>query len=155
MTPIAQRQVNSSDGLAALVGEEVGVSDWFEVTQQAIDAFADATHDHYWVHTDPERAALSPARSTIAHGLFTLSLGPGFTYALLAFEGFSMMLNYGYEKVRFPAPVPAGSRVRMHLTLSALKRLDGGSQASFMETFEREGHQKPVCVAEHIIRFFD
>jgi acyl dehydratase len=155
MAGTTQRTVRGSDELAALVGQEVGVSDWFDVSQEAIDAFAAATRDHYWVHTDPKRAAESPAGGTIAHGLLTLSLGPGFTYALLAFEGFELMLNYGYEKVRFPAPVPVGSRVRMRSTLRDLKRLDAGSQATFVQTFEREGHDKPVCVAEHVMRFFD
>jgi acyl dehydratase len=155
MAGTAQRTVHGNDELAALVGQEIGVSDWFDVTQEAIDAFAAATGDRYWLHTNPSRAAQSPAGGTIAHGLLTLSLGPGFTYALLDFEGFSLMLNYGYEKVRFPAPVPVGSRVRMRSTLREVKRLDGGGQATFVQTFERDGHEKPVCIAEHVVRFFD
>jgi acyl dehydratase len=155
MAGTQQRTVRGSDELAALVGQEVGLSDWFDVSQEAIDAFAEATGDDYWLHTDPSRAAQSPVGGTIAHGLLTLSLGPRFTYALLAFEGFSLRLNYGYEKVRFPAPVPVGSRVRMRSTLRDVKRLEGGSQATFVQTFEREGHDKPVCVAEHVVRFFD
>lgn len=151
----AQRTVHGSDGLAALEGQEVGVSAWVMITQEAIDAFADVTGDDYWVHTNPARAAESPAGGTIAHGLFTLSLGPGFTYAMLAFEGFSLMLNYGYEKIRFPAPVPVGSRVRMRSTLREVERVSGGSRATFLQTFEREGHDKPVCVAEHVMRLYD
>jgi acyl dehydratase len=155
MAGTAQRTVRGSAELAALVGQEVGVSDWFDVSQEAIDAFAEATGDGYWLHTDPGRAAQSPAGGTIAHGLLTLSLGPGFTDALLEFEEFSLRLNYGYERVRFPAPVPVGSRVRMRSTLRDFKRLDGGSQATFVQTFERDGLEKPVCVAEHVMRFFD
>jgi acyl dehydratase len=155
MAGTAQRTIHGSDGLFELVGQEVGISEWFDVTQEAIDAFAGVTNDHYWIHTDPERAARSPAGGTIAHGLLTLSLGPGFTWALLAFEDFSLMLNYGYEKVRFPAPLPVGSRVRMRSMLRDVRRLEGGSQATFVQTFEREGQDKPVCVAEHVLRFFD
>lgn len=151
----AQRTIRGSEALEALVGHEVGPSGWFEVSQAAIDAFADATGDRYWVHVDPERAAASPAGGTIAHGLLTLSLGPGFTYSLLAFEGFSLMLNYGYERVRFPAPLPVGSRVRMRTRLNDLQLRDGGSQATFAQTFEREGHEKPVCVAQFVMRFVD
>jgi acyl dehydratase len=155
MAATAQRTIRNSDELVALVGQEVGVSDWFDVDQAAITAFADATGDHYWVHVDPERAASSPAGGTIAHGLMTLSLGPGFMYTLLAFDGFSLLLNYGYEKVRFPAPVPVGSRVRMRSRVSDVKRVEGGCQATFTQTFEREGGDKPVCVAELVMRFVD
>lgn len=151
----AQHTIHGSEALAALVGDEIGPSEWFEVNQAAIDAFAEATGDRYWVHVDAERAAASPAGGTIAHGLLTLSLGPTLTYALLAFEGFSLMLNYGYDRVRFPAPLPVGSRVRMRAKLSQLERRDAGSQATFEQTFEREGHEKPVCVAQFVMRFFD
>src|SRR3954471_20462660 len=107
------RTIDGVDELQAAVGEEMGVSDWYEVTQERIDVFAQATGDDYWLHTEPDRAADSPMGTTIAHGLLTLGLGPGWTNAIVTFEGFALRLNYGYEKVRFPAPLPVGSRVRM------------------------------------------
>src|SRR4051812_22823483 len=100
------RTIQGMDELVAAEGEELGASDWQQVTQGDIDAFAAATGDHYWIHTDPERAKAGPMGSTIAHGLYTLSLGPRFNYGVFEIKGFSMMLNYGYEKVRFISPVP-------------------------------------------------
>lgn len=145
------RTIRGLDELLAAKGEDLGVSDWHEVTQARIDAFADATGDHYWIHTDPERAAATPLGSTIAHGLYTLSLGPMFTYSLVAFDGFSMNLNYGYEKVRFPAPLPVGSRVRMHCQLADVETSGSTSRISLRQTFEREGGDKPVCAATHVV----
>ena len=114
--------ITGIDELKAKVGEELGVSDWHEVTQAEIDAFADATGDHQWIHVDPERAAQSPFGSTIAHGLYTLGLGPRFTYEAYAVEGFAFGVNYGYDRVRFPAPLPVDSRVRMRATLDERRR---------------------------------
>jgi acyl dehydratase len=145
------RTINGIDELLAAKGEQLGVSEWQDVTQAAIDAFAQSTGDHYWIHTDPERAAASRLGSTIAHGLYTLSLGPMFTHSLVAFEGFSMTLNYGYEKVRFPAPLPVGSRVRMHCQLVDVESSGNSSRVSLRQTFERDGSEKPVCVATHVI----
>lgn len=145
------RTINGLDELIAAKGEELGVTEWYEVTQAEIDAFAQATGDHYWIHTDPERAAASPLGSTIAHGLYTLSLGPMFTYSLVTFEGFSISLNYGYEKVRFPAPLPVGSRVRMRCELADVETSGSTSRISLRQTFEREGGEKPVCVATHVV----
>ena len=147
------RTISGIDELRSSVGEELGVSAWHDITQGRVDAFADATGDDYWIHVDPERAAASDLGGTIAHGLFTLSLGPMFTYSLLRFEGFSMTLNYGYEKVRFPAPLPTGSRVRMRSKLVEVTEVPGGAQASLLQTFEREGADKPVCVATSVLRF--
>lgn len=148
------RTINGMDELRAAQGELIGVSDWHDVTQQRIDAFAEATGDRYWLHTDPQRAAAeSPMGATIAHGLYTLSLGPTFTDSLVTFEGFAVRLNYGYEKVRFPAPLPVGSRVRMRSELVAVAPADGGAQAVFRQTYEREGGDRPVCVADHVLRF--
>ena len=144
--------ISGIDELRAKVGEELGVSEWHEVTQDAIDAFADATGDHQWIHVDPERAAQTPWGSTIAHGLYTLSLGPQFTFALFTIEGFAFGLNYGYNKVRFPAPLPVDSRVRMRATLSSVDDVPGGVQLTITQTFEREGEEKPVCVAEAVSR---
>jgi acyl dehydratase len=146
--------ISGIDELRAKVGEELGVSDWHEVTQEAINAFADATGDHQWIHVDPERAAQTPWGSTIAHGLYTLSLGPQFTFAMFTIEGFAFGLNYGYNKVRFPAPLPVNSRVRMRATLSSVDDVPGGVQLTITQAFEREGEEKPVCVAESVARMY-
>jgi acyl dehydratase len=146
--------ISGIDELRAKVGEELGVSEWHEVTQDEIDAFADATGDHQWIHVDPERAAQTPFGSTIAHGLYTLSLGPRFTFALFTIEGFAFGLNYGYNKVRFPAPLPVDSRVRMRATLADVEDVPGGVQLTIKQTFEREGEDKPVCVAESVARMY-
>jgi len=146
--------ITGIDELKAKVGEELGVSEWHEVTQDEIDAFADATGDHQWIHVDPQRAAETPWGSTIAHGLYTLSLGPQFTFALFTIEGFAFGLNYGYNKVRFPAPLPVDSRVRMRATLTSVDDVPGGVQLTVTQTFEREGEEKPVCVAESVSRMY-
>jgi acyl dehydratase len=146
--------ISGIDELKAKAGEELGVSEWQEVTQDAIDAFADATGDHQWIHVDPARAAQTPWGSTIAHGLYTLSLGPQFTFAMFTIEGFAFGLNYGYNKVRFPAPLPVNSRVRMRATLSSVEDVPGGVQLTITQTFEREGEEKPVCVAESVSRMY-
>jgi acyl dehydratase len=146
--------ISGIDELRAKVGEELGVSEWHEVTQDAINAFADSTGDHQWIHVDPERAAQTPWGSTIAHGLYTLSLGPQFTFAMFTIEGFAFGLNYGYNKVRFPAPLPVNSRVRMRATLSSVDDVPGGVQLTITQTFEREGEEKPVCVAEAVSRMY-
>jgi acyl dehydratase len=146
--------ITGIDELKAKVGEELGVSEWHEVTQDEIDAFADATGDHQWIHVDPQRAAETPWGSTIAHGLYTLSLGPQFTFALFTIEGFAFGLNYGYNKVRFPAPLPVDSRLRMRATLTSVDDVPGGVQLTITQTFEREGEEKPVCVAESVSRMY-
>jgi acyl dehydratase len=146
--------INGIDDLRANVGEELGVSSWYEVTQDDIDAFAGVTGDRQWIHVDPERAADTPFGGTIAHGLYTLSLGPRFTYELFSVDGFAFALNYGFGKVRFPAPLPVGSRVRMRATLSNVEDVPGGVQVTVTQTFEREGGDKPVCVAESLVRFY-
>ena len=142
---------NKSDLLGA-VGETLGSSEWVEVTREMVHQFADATGDHQWIHVDPERAASSPLGSTIAHGLFSLSLGPQFSYQLIHFDGFAHSLNYGYDKVRFPAPVPVGSRVRMRATVVSAEQLPGGIQVKMSQVVEREGSDKPVVVAESVAR---
>jgi acyl dehydratase len=146
--------ISGIDELRAKVGEELGVSEWHEVTQDEIDAFADATGDHQWIHVEPERAAQTPFGSTIAHGLYTLSLGPRFTFALFTIEGFAFGLNYGYDKVRFPAPLPVDARVRMRATLANVEDVPGGVQLTVRQTFEREGEEKPVCVADSVARMY-
>ena len=146
--------ISGPDELKAKVGEELGVSDWHEVTQERVDAFADATEDWQFIHVDVEKASETPFGGTIAHGLYTLSLGPKFSYSMFSFEGFAFGLNYGYDKVRFPAPVPVGSRVRMRATLSKVDDVPGGLQLTITQTFEVEGGEKPCCVAESLARVY-
>jgi len=142
------------DDVRSRVGQELGVGDWHLVTQEAIDAFADVTGDDQWIHVDVERAKDSPFGGTIAHGYYTLSLVPRFAYALYAIEGFAFAVNYGVDKVRFPAPLPVGSRVRMRVAIAAVEDVAGGIQVATTCTFEREGGDKPVCVAETLARYF-
>ena len=142
------------DEVKAAVGQELGVSDWYEVTQETINQFAEVTGDHQWIHTDPEKAAQTPFGGTIAHGLFTLSLGPKFSYEVMDMQGFAFGVNYGYGKVRFPAPVPLGKRVRMRAALTNVDDVPGGIQITVTQTFEVEGGEKPVCVAESLARLF-
>ena len=142
------------DEVKAHVGKELGVSDWHEVTQEAINDFADVTGDHQFIHVDVERAKETPFGGTIAHGYYTLSLLPQFSYGLFNFEGFAFGLNYGLNRVRFPAPLPVGSRVRMRATLTAAEDIPGGLQMTVTQTFEREGADKPVCVAESVSRIY-
>ena len=146
--------ISGVDELKAKAGEELGVSEWHEVTQDAIDAFANVTGDHQWIHVDPDRAAQTPWGGTIAHGLYTLSLGPRFTFGMFTIEGFAFGLNYGYNKVRFPGPLPVGSRLRMRATLSSVDDVPGGVQLTITQTFEREGEDKPVCVADAVSRMY-
>ncbi|MFH8618523.1 MaoC family dehydratase [Streptomyces sp. NPDC017979] len=148
------RIFTSADELRAAVGEELGHSGWLEVDQQRIDLFAEATGDHQWIHVDPERAKDGPFGSTIAHGYLTLSLLPVFVPQVLRVEGMKMGLNYGTNKVRFPAPVPVGSRLRASVALTEVSEAGGGVQVTARVTVEREGGTKPVCVAESVSRYF-
>ena len=138
--------------LQALVGQQVGTSDWITVDQKRIDLFAQATGDHQWIHVDPVRAAQGPFGTTIAHGFLTLSLLPEMSASAFEVLDTRMGVNYGLGKVRFPAPVPAGSRLRGHFNLLAFETLDGGAQLTVEVTMEREGSAKPVCVAESLVR---
>jgi acyl dehydratase len=142
------------DELKAYQGKEVGVSEWHEVTQEAINEFADVTGDHNWIHIDVERAKDTPFGGTIAHGYYTLSLAPKFSYSLLSVEGFAFGVNYGLNRVRFPAPLPVGSKVRMRAELTAVDEIPGGIQITTKGTFEVEGGEKPVCVAESLARLY-
>jgi acyl dehydratase len=138
----------------AHVGQELGVSDWHPVTQENIDRFAEVTGDDQWIHVDPERAKDSPFGGTIAHGYYTLSLAPRFSYDMFKFEGFAFGLNYGLNRVRFPSPMPVGGNVRMRAKLAAIADIPGGAQITTELTFEREGGEKPVCVAESLSRVY-
>ena len=139
--------------LPPLVGQELAVSDWITVTQQQIDLFADATGDHQWIHVDPERAKSGPFGTTIAHGFLTLSLLPKLVESALQIRNQRMSVNYGLNRVRVPAPVPAGSRLRARIRLMECQPLaDNGMQIVWEVTVEREGSDKPVCVAESVTR---
>ena len=142
--------------LGELVGREVGVSEWVEVSQERIERFAEATEDRQWIHTDPERAAReSPFRTTIAHGFLTLSLLSEMGRTAVAVGGVRTGINYGLNRVRFVSPVPAGSRVRGRFTLAALEEIKGGAQATWGVTVEREGGGgKPCCAAEWLVRYY-
>jgi len=140
--------------LKDLVGQEVGVSEWITVTQERIQLFADATNDHQWIHLDTERAKAGPFGTTVAHGFLTLSLLPEMAATAFQVRETRMGVNYGLNKVRFPAPVPSGSRLRARFKLIAYEALDGGAQITTQVTMEREGSDKPVCVAESIARRF-
>lgn len=149
------RKLNSVDELRALVGTTLGTTDWYEITQERIQAFADATEDWERLHVDPQRGAESPFGVNIAHGLYTLSLGPKFQYEIFEMNGHSLALNYGYDKVRWLSPVKSGSRLRMTQELLAAEPLDGGSKFRTRQTFEIEGQEKPACVAESLFAYFD
>jgi len=138
--------------LKDLLGQEIGVSDWITVTQERIQLFADATNDHQWIHLDVERAKAGPFGATIAHGFLTLSLLPEMAASAFGVRETRMGVNYGLNKVRFPAPVPSGSRLRGHFKLIGYEPLEGGAQLTIQVTMEREGSDKPVCIAESIAR---
>ena len=134
------------------VGGDAAVSDWIEITQPRINLFADATGDHQWIHVDPERAKAGPFGTTIAHGFMTLALLPEMSASAIHVDDVRMGVNYGLNKVRFTAPVPSGSRVRGHFKLLKFERLEGGAQLSYEVRMEREGSDKPVCIAESVAR---
>ena len=138
-------------------GQEIAVSDWVKIDQDRINQFADATGDHQWIHVDPERAAQGPFGVAVAHGFLTLSLLPMLMQQSFSIKNTKMGVNYGLNKVRFPAPVPVGSRVRAHIILVSVEHLDAmmgvaGAQMVWQVTIEREGSSKPVCVAESVSR---
>ncbi|MFD5574579.1 MaoC family dehydratase [Streptomyces cadmiisoli] len=148
------RIFTSVDELKAAVDEQLGYTDWVTVDQKRIDLFAEATGDHQWIHVDPEKAAAGPFGTTIAHGYLTLSLLPLFGPQLIAVEGVRMGVNYGTNKVRFPSPVPVDSRLRTTARITGVEEVAGGVQVAVAFTVEREGGDKPVCVAESVARYY-
>jgi acyl dehydratase len=149
------RTINGIEGLKALAGQELGVSDWHPVTQQEVNLFADATHDHQWIHVDVERCKReSPFGGPIAHGYYTLSLGPALLAQIMRVDGVRMGVNYGLNKMRLPSPVPVGSRVRLRATLNAFEPNATGGDGILALTFEVENQAKPACVAEVIFRYY-
>ena len=144
----------SLDDLKAAVGTSLGQSDWLTVDQERINSFADATGDHQWIHVDPVKAAAGPFGTTVAHGFLTLSLVPVLVEGKLAVDGVRMAVNYGLNKVRFPAAVPSGSKVRGITELVAVDDVTGGAQITYKVTIECEGGDRPVCVAEAVARIY-
>ena len=148
-------EISDPAQLRERVGQEVAVSDWIDVTQDRIDKFADATDDRQWIHVDPERAAReSPFRTAIAHGFLTLSLCTALARSAMEAGSVAMAVNYGLGRVRFISPVPAGSRVRGRFTPAAIEETGGALQVTWNVTIEREGGDKPSCVAEWIVRYY-
>ena len=145
----------SVDALKTAVGQHMGYSDWREITQEHINMFAEATGDYQWIHVDPEKAAAGPFGTTIAHGYMTLALIPVLAGGLTPLvAGIKMVINYGTNKVRFPAPVPVGSRLRAGVAVKAIEEVPGGIQVVSEVTIEREGGDKPACVAETVSRLY-
>ncbi|CCH78298.1 putative enoyl-CoA hydratase 1 [Nostocoides japonicum T1-X7] len=148
---MSARVIGSLAELRGLVGAEVGTSDWVEIAQERIDAFADATEDHQWIHVDVERATAGPFGAPIAHGFLTLSLLPQFASRIFSIGFGSARLNYGLESVRFPAPVPVGSRLRATASVESVEETAKGVQARIRYVVEIEGRDRPACVATHIV----
>ena len=144
------------DTIASLAGQEIGVSDWLEITQERINQFADATGDHQWIHVNVEMAKqMMPGGKTIAHGFMTLALLPRLQHQMYTVNGIKLAINYGLNKVRFPAPVPVGSKIRLTATLLDVEEVKGGAvQVVASGVMEREGSDKPVCVLESLTRLY-
>jgi acyl dehydratase len=145
------RTFSSLDEVAAAANTEIGTSEWISIEQDRISAFADATDDHQWIHVDEERAAAGPFGGTVAHGFLTLSLLPHFAAEVFSLDTAGARLNYGLERVRFPAPVPVGSRLRSHVRFGEVTDLPSGKQLVVHHTVEIEGTEKPACVAAHVV----
>ncbi len=148
------RSINGTAGLQELIGQHLGYSDYMTVTQEQVNTFADATGDHQWIHIDVARATAGPFGGPIAHGYLTLSLGPVFLPQIFTVSGFSMGVNYGCNKVRFPSPVPVGSSLRAGVKLLNVEEIANGVQVTLETTFEVRDAAKPSCVAEVIFRYY-
>jgi acyl dehydratase len=146
--------VDGIEGLQAKKGEHVGYSDWLDITQERVNEFAEATGDHQWIHVDPERAKAGPFGGPIAHGYLTLSLAPMLLPQALRVTGFQMGVNYGLNKLRFPSPVPVGSKLRVGATIADVEEIAGGVQVTMDLVFEVEGKDKPSCVAQAVYRYY-
>lgn len=147
------REIANLAELKSLIGQQVALTEWTAITQERINLFADATNDHQWIHVDVERCRReSPFGCTIAHGYMTLSLLSGMLESAFVMVDATMVLNYGLNKLRFPSPVPVNSRLRLRLTLLKVEEFDGGAQCEWQATIEREGSDKPACVAEVLLR---
>ena len=152
---MAQTVLDGVDAVIKAVGNHLGYSDWLEITQDRIDRFADATGDHQWIHVDPVRAKDGPFGTTVAHGYLTMSLSNLFLPQIVDVQGFDLGVNYGVNKVRFPAPVPVGSRIRAGAELVEAKPVPGGVQTIVRITIEVEGGSKPACIVEAVSRYLN
>jgi acyl dehydratase len=139
--------------LLKLVGQRIGTTEWMKVTQQQVDQFAEATGDHQWIHTDPERAAKGPFKGTIAHGYLTLSLTPVVISRVLEIRELTAALNYGLNKVRFPCPVRVGAQIRAAVTVMSAQQKTSGVESVFTLTYEIDGEDRPACVADVIVLY--
>jgi acyl dehydratase len=146
--------IEGIEGLKARVGDHLGYSEWKVVTQEQVNLFADATGDHQWIHVDIDRAKAGPFGGPIAHGYLTLSLTPALLSEVMNVSGISMGVNYGIDKLRFPSPVPVGSKLRAGVQLASLEEVTGGAQVKLVVTYQVEGSSKPACVAEIIFRYY-
>ena len=146
--------VESLEEFHSLVGQQIGYSEWQEITQQRVNVFAKATDDHQWIHVDPEAAKKGPFGGPIAHGYLTLSLGPVLLNRILVVNGMTYGINYGANKVRFPSPVPVGAELRMGVTVAGAEEVGGGMQVVFDLVFEMKDAPKPACVAQVVYRYF-
>lgn len=149
----ATTELDEPADLLKLVGHRLGTTEWMKITQQQVDTFADATGDHQWIHSDPARAEKGPFKGTIAHGYLTLSLTPAVISAVLQIRELTAALNYGLNKVRFPAPVPVGSQVRATVSLMSARQKTSGVESVFSVTYEVDGQPRPACVAEVIVLY--
>ncbi len=146
--------INGLPGLKERVGTHLGYSDWHQITQDQVNRFADATGDHQWIHVDVERAKQGPFGGPIAHGYLTLSLAPALLPEIYRVDDITMAVNYGLNKLRFPSPVPVGSKVRAGATLVGVDEIPGGAQVTMDVAFEVEGQEKPACVAQVVVRYY-
>jgi acyl dehydratase len=146
--------LNGTDGLKQYVGRELGVSDWRTVTQEDITTFAQLTGDEQWIHVDPDRAKDGPFGTTVAHGFLTLGMSTGLLWTVAVVDNVAVVLNYGLNKVRFPAPVRVGARIRLRVTLSEVTDLDGGAEAVYHLVYQVDGEAKPPCVADLVFRYY-
>ncbi len=147
--------VTGIEGLRACLGADLGVSDWLTIEQSVVNLFAKVTRDEQWIHVDPTRAKNGPYGATIAHGFLTLSLSCRMLRHIVVVEGFDTVINYGLNKVRFPAPLLIGSRVRMHARVIGVRDVAGGVEVIYHVEYETEGHPKPPCVADLVFRYYD
>jgi acyl dehydratase len=152
--PVSPYVIHGAAGLRERAGSSLGTSGWFTVDQEMVTTFADLTGDRQWIHVDPERARQGPFGATVAHGFFTLGLSTGLLWEIFTVEGVGMILNYGLNRVRFPAPLPVGSRIRMHVSLAEINEITDGVQVVYHLEYEIEGKEKPCCVADLVFRYY-
>jgi acyl dehydratase len=152
--PVSPYVIHGLTELRERAGTSLGVSDWVTVEQEMVTTFADLTGDRQWIHVDPERASQGPFGTTVAHGFFTLGLSTGLLWSIFTVDDVGMILNYGLNRVRFPAPLPVGSRIRMHVSLAEVLEIAGGLQVVYHLEYEIEGKDKPCCVADLVFRYY-